>query len=138
MAFIIIVLITPFAFLFSCIYIFSEMVQERENRMKESLKIMGLNKYMYPLSIMIQRGLWTLFTAILLSMMTYVFNTDHLSFGQFIALSIATWFLALGNMGICAVLQNFFSDNKLAAIVGAFLVFVPVSIALISIVLPLS
>ena len=53
MAFIIIVLVTPFAFLFSCIYIFSEMVQERENRMKESLKIMGLNKYMYPLSIML-------------------------------------------------------------------------------------
>ena len=106
--------------------------------MKESLKIMGLNKYMYPLSIMLQRGIWTFFTSILLSFMTYIFNTDNLSFGQFLGLIFATWFLALGNMSVCAVLQNFFNDNKLAAIVGAFMVFVPVSIALISIVLPIS
>ena len=47
------VMLTPFVFLFSGIYIFSEMVHERETRMKESLKIMGLNKWMYPLSFML-------------------------------------------------------------------------------------
>ena len=47
------VMLTPFVFLFSGIYIFSEMVHERESRMKESLKIMGLNKWMYPLSFML-------------------------------------------------------------------------------------
>lgn len=125
-------------FLFTCIHIFSEMVQERENRMKESLKIMGLNKYMYPLAIMLQRGIWTLFMSIIFCVLIYAFNADNLSFGQFITLIFAVWFLSLGNMSICAVLQNFFSDYKLAAIVGAFFVFIPVSLALISIVVPVA
>jgi hypothetical protein len=46
--------------------------------MKESLKIMGLNKYMYPLSILMQRGIWILFTTLVLTIMIYVFNTETL------------------------------------------------------------
>jgi hypothetical protein len=44
----------------------------------------------------------------------------------------------MGNMAICMVLQNFFSDPKLAAIIGAFLIFAPVSLAMISIITPTS
>ena len=128
------VMLTPFVFLFSSIYIFSEMVTERETRMKESLKIMGLNKWMYPLSFMVQRGLWLAFTCLCFTTMIYIFNTDVFGFGDFLAIYFSTWLLGLGNLSLCMVLQNLFSDAKMASFLAIFIIFGPVSLALIAIV----
>jgi hypothetical protein len=81
MAFVMLVMMSPMCFLFSCIYIFYEMVNERETRMKESLKIMGLNKWMYPLSILLQRGIWIAFTAFCYCMMIFLLCGGNLKFG---------------------------------------------------------
>lgn len=53
LGYVIFILISPVAFQQSCVYIFNEMVKDRQNKMQESLKIMGLNKYMYALSFLI-------------------------------------------------------------------------------------
>lgn len=45
---------------------------------------MGLNKYMYALSFLIQRTLWVLVTTLLIAIMVYAFNSEFISFGQFI------------------------------------------------------
>ena len=130
------VMLTPFVFLFSGIYIFSEMVHERESRMKESLKIMGLNKWMYPLSFMLQRGIWLAFTCLCFTLMIYVFNADDLAFGDLISLYISTWLLGIGNLSMCMVLQNLFSDSKMASFLAIFIIFGPVSVSLIAVVQP--
>lgn len=135
-ALVFLVMLTPFVFLFSGIYIFSEMVHERESRMKESLKIMGLNKWMYPLSFMLQRGIWLAFTCLCFTLMIYVFNTDYLGFGDLISLYITTWLLGIGNLSMCMVLQNLFSDSKMASFLAFFIIFGPVSVSLIAAVKP--
>ena len=82
LAYVIFILLTPAAFQQSCITIFNEMVKDRETRMKESLKIMGLNKWMYALSFLVQRGIWVTVTCLILTLMTYFVNTEYISFGQ--------------------------------------------------------
>lgn len=57
------------------------MVRDRETKMKESLRIMGLNKYMYALSFLVQRGIWVTVTCLIISMMTYFLNMDSIGFG---------------------------------------------------------
>lgn len=81
LGFVIFILIVPAAFQQSCVFIVNEMVRDRESKMKESLRIMGLNKYMYALSYLIQRGIWTLMTSCFIAFMTYFMNSDVLSFG---------------------------------------------------------
>ena len=82
LGYVIFILICPAAFQQSCIYIFNEMVKDRETKMKESLKIMGLNKYMYALSFLLQRAIWVTFTCLIMSIMILVMNSGSLSFGQ--------------------------------------------------------
>ena len=68
------VLICPIAYQQSCVFIFNEMVRDRETKMVESLKIMGLNKYMYALSHLLQRVIYVAFTTFIISLMTFVQN----------------------------------------------------------------
>ena len=82
LGYVIFILIVPAAFQQSCVFIINEMVRDRETKMKESLRIMGLNKYMYALSFLIQRGIWTTVTSLMLTMMTYLLNSDNIGFGQ--------------------------------------------------------
>lgn len=138
LGFVIFILISPVAFQSACVYIFNEMVKDRENKMKESLRIMGLNKYMYSLSIILQRSMWTTVTVLIMSIMTYVLNMDNISFGQFVTLFIALWFLAVNFLGFSLVAQNLFSDSKLAAIIAPFLMFLPTGVALLCIITPVT
>ena len=82
LGYVIFILIAPVAFQQSCVFIFNEMVRDRETKMKESLKIMGLNKYMYALSFMIQRGIWVTLTCFIITLMTYILNSAQIGFGQ--------------------------------------------------------
>lgn len=136
LGYVIFILIAPVAFQQSCVFIFNEMVRDRETKMKESLKIMGLNKYMYALSFMIQRGIWVTLTCFIITLMTYIYNSDFIGFGQAIQLFFAVWLLAMGNIGASLVVQNFFSDSKLAAICAPFMLFLPTGVAMLGIITP--
>jgi len=126
----------PVAFQQSCVFIFNEMVKDRENKMKESLKIMGLNKYMYALAYLLQRMMWATLTTLLMTMMTFTLNADSISFGQAMKLFLAVWLLAVDMLGVSLVLQNFFSDSKLAAICAPFALFLPTGVAMLGIIQP--
>ena len=103
LGYVIFILIAPVAFQQSCVFIFNEMVRDRETKMKESLKIMGLNKYMYALSFVIQRGIWVTLTCFIITLMTYIYNSDFIGLGQAIQLFFAVWLLAMGNIGASLV-----------------------------------
>ena len=53
LGYVLFILLAPAAFQQSCVAIFTEVSKDRETRMKESLQIMGLNKYMYALSFIV-------------------------------------------------------------------------------------
>ena len=130
------ILVSPVAFQQSCVYIFNEMVRDRETKMAESLKIMGLNKYMYALSFLIQRALWTTVTCLILALMTYYINSDFITVWMAVQLFFAIWFLGVSNLGLSLVVQNLFRDPKLATICAPFLLFLPTGVALLGIITP--
>jgi len=51
---------------------------------------------------------------------------------------IALWLLAVNNLGLSLVVQNFFKDAKLAAICAPFLLFLPTGVALLCIITPIT
>ena len=136
LGYVVFLLVAPVAFQQSCVFIFNEMVRDRENKMKESLKIMGLNKYMYTLAYLVQRALWTTLTTLIMTTMCYIINDDKISFGQYIKLFFAVWLLALDMLGLSVVLQNLYSDPKLSAISAPFLLFLPTGVAMLGIIQP--
>ncbi len=52
-----------FAYFFACSFILNEMVADKENRMRETLKIMNLNRLSYTLSYFITQGFFACFTS---------------------------------------------------------------------------
>ena len=114
------------------------MVRDRETKMKESLRIMGLNKHMYSLSFLIQRAIWVTLTCLIICLMTYIMNSGTVTFAQTAKLFAATWLLAVDYLGLSLVVQNFFQDPKLAALCAPFLLFMPTGIALLGIIGPVA
>ena len=114
------------------------MVRDRENKMAESLKIMGLNKYMYALSFLIQRTIWVTLTSLIMASMTYLLNRTFLTIGMFIQLFIAIWLLAVSFLSLSMTLQNMFKEPKLAATCAPFVLFMPTGVALLGIISPLT
>ena len=138
LGYVIFILISPAAFSQSCIFIITELVRDRETKMKESLRIMGLNKYMYTLSYLVQRAIWTTLTVLIITLMTYILNSDLISIGQGVQIFFAMWLLAVDSLGMSLVVSNFFTDPKLAAICAPFLLFLPTGIALLCIITPVT
>ena len=138
LGYVIFILLAPVAFQQSCVYIVNEMVRDRETKMKESLRIMGLNKYMYALSFLVQRGIWTTMTCLIMAIMTYALNSDQIGFGAAIALFLALWLLALDFLALSLFIQNFFSNPKLAAVCAPFLFFLPTGVAMLGLITPVT
>ena len=75
------ILVCPIIFQQSSNYIGNQMVKDRETKMKETLKIMGCESWIYALSFMIQRGVWMIFPTIFVSIFIFLFNQDNIEFG---------------------------------------------------------
>ena len=75
------ILMCPIIFQQSSNYIGNQMVKDRETKMKETLKIMGCESWIYALSFMIQRGVWMIFPTIFVSIFIFLFNQDNIEFG---------------------------------------------------------
>ena len=138
LGYVIFILLAPVAFQQSCVFIVNEMVRDRETKMKESLRIMGLNKYMYALSFLVQRGIWTTMTCLIMAIMTYVMNSDTIGFGAAIQLFLALWLLALDFLALSIFIQNFFNNPKLAAVCAPFLFFLPTGVAMLGLITPVT
>ena len=134
LGYVIFILISPAAFQQSCVFIFTEMVRDRENKMAESLKIMGLNKYMYALSFLIQRTIWVTLTSFIIAFMVFIINRGVITFGMFFQIFLALWLLAVSFLSLSMVLQTLMKDPKLATICAPFVLFIPTGVALLGII----
>jgi hypothetical protein len=52
-----------FSYFYTCAFILIEMVNDKENRMRESLRIMNLNRWSYALSYFLTQGFFAMFTS---------------------------------------------------------------------------
>ena len=105
--------------------------------MKETLKIMGLNKSIYALSYLVMQCVIISITTFAMCLCIWIFNREQLPFINGLALFVATWLLGNAFLGMSLILQNFFSSSKLAPMVGPVILFLPTGIALFAVMGPL-
>ena len=128
--YLLLIVLSPAVFQQSCLFILNTMVKDKESKMKESLKIMGLNKVVYGLSYLAMQAVYISLTSACMAVSVYAFNTEQLTAPAGLGLFAATWLLGLNFLGMCLVLQNFFSSPKLAPMLGPVILFLPTGVAL--------
>ena len=74
LGYLILILCCPIVFQQAQSYIANQMVKDRETKMAESLKIMGLKPWIYALSFLVQRGIWMTIPTIFVNVFVYLFN----------------------------------------------------------------
>jgi hypothetical protein len=139
---IIILLLTPIMFMNGVIFIMNYMVVDKENKMRETLKIMGLDRVVYGLSYTVMQGCFTLYCSVCLVLGflitlrrvvgTYAvfFSPD---FGQMDVLTLFILVLLFGfsTLTFAQMLSTLFGDSKLASQVGPVIMFFPTTISML-------
>ena len=104
LGYVLIILLAPVAVYQVQTSLVTEMGNERQRKMRETLKILGLNSYVYAIAHLSIRMFFASFLSIILAVFIYVFNLEHMAFGQFIALVFAFLFLAYGSLTLVLIL----------------------------------
>ena len=113
-------------------YVANEMVRDRETKMKETLKIIGLESWIYSLSFLVQQSFWLIFPCLSVALSIYFLNVDLLNFGSIVVLFFQFWFYSLGMLSFTMMISNFFSSSKLVTMILSFIFFIPTGIAMSS------
>lgn len=100
-----------------------DMVEEKENRMKETMKIMGLKPSIYYLSFFLVALFTFTFIAVLLTLLVANSFIPHTN--RFL-LFIYLYLFMLSEIGFIFLLSTFFNKAKLAAIIGPVSLFATV------------
>merc|ERR1719264_1302923 len=104
----------------SCTYIAGELVRDRETRMKESLKIMGLNTWTYALAMLVQRTIYMIVPTVIVALWILIFLSDVYNFGEIFSMFIS----------------NFFSDYKLVGMALPAILYIPTGVSLVAVLGP--
>jgi len=96
LGYLVLLLCCPIIFQQSSNYIANQMVKDRETRMKESLKIMGLEPWIYSLGFLVQRTLWMTLTTFFVCFFIWLTNSNTYSFGLIMKLFIALLMFGMG------------------------------------------
>ena len=130
LGFCIFLLVTPVIFQQSTNYVANTMVKDRETKMKESLKIMGLEPWLYGLSILFQRSIWNIVPSFFVTLFLGLFNKDVYNTGVYVQIFFMLFFFGLGSCAFTMFVQNFFKDSKLVVMVLPFMFFIPTGVAM--------
>ena len=76
------------------------MVKDKENKMKETLKIMGLETWVYSIAFLVQRGIWMTLPTVFLCVFIFLFNKGRYDLSTVIVLFIALWFFGMGMLAV--------------------------------------
>jgi|Transcript_37574 hypothetical protein len=135
--YLVLLLCCPIIFQQSSNYIANQMVRDRETRMKESLKIMGLEPWIYSLSFLVQRTIWMILTTFFVCFFIWLLNSEVYSFGLIMQLFLALLLFGTGMLSFTMFAQNFFKDAKLATMVMPFIFFIPTGISMALVLEPI-
>ena len=136
LSFIFLLLLSPFIYQGSTNYVANEMVRDKETKMKETLKIMGLKPWIYALSFLVQQGSWLIFPCLSTTITLYVFVSDFLDAAKCVTLFFSFWLYSLGMLSLTMVLSNFFRNSKLVNMTLNVIFFIPTGIAMAGIIAP--
>merc|ERR1719264_184879 len=117
----------------SCTYIAGELVRDRETRMKESLKIMGLNTWTYALAMLVQRTVYMIVPTVIVALWILIFLSDVYNFGEIFSLFIQMLFLGIGLAAFSMFISNFFSDYKLVGMALPAILYIPTGVSLVAV-----
>ncbi len=124
------------SFLSSTSFLLSQLVTDKESGMRESLKIMSLNRWAYAMSFYLSQLVFTVFTTLVIfGVYIGIINgrtslpNERISMCQD---SPASLFFALllfgsGLLTMTMSISTVFTDSKLSVQIGTFLLFLPVS-----------
>ena len=133
---------TPLMFMNGVIFIMNYLTVDKENKMRETLRIMGLSKTAYGLSYTLMQGIFTVFSAlVLVAGLLFPLRDDFGSYVNFIAPSfghmsafyfaIAVILFGLSTLTFAQMLSTLYSDSKLASQTGPVLMFFPTAISML-------
>lgn len=109
-------IVVPSAFSLSQRFIIQSMVEDKMNKMRESLKLMSLDATSYTLSIFGLQSIFAisagLFFAVGMMFQTAILPEDTVS--RAIEIGLAVFFFALAMIPYCMALSTFFNDSKVA------------------------
>lgn len=111
-------------------FIVSKLVKDKETKMKENLKIMGVSQLSYALSYFIVQGMVSVFVSLV---MAYFISTNEVIFpagGDGLQFAIILVILALANTCFSMTFSTLFADSKLGQMVGGFLIILPFTVFL--------
>jgi len=136
LGYLILLVLLPFMFQQSCTYIAGELVRDRETRMKESLKIMGLNTWTYALAMLVQRTIYMIVPTVIVALWILIFLSDVYNFGEIFSLFIQMLFLGIGLAAFSMFISNFFSDYKLVGMALPAILYIPTGVSLVAVLGP--
>lgn len=112
----------------SCTFILNQIVIDKENKMRETLKIMSASRQAYTFSYFMTQGLFCLMSAIFVSFgIEWSSSNNPIGAGpKMLYGSIFLFGLAL--ISLAMALTTLFTDSKLAPQVGMYLLLLPTSI----------
>ncbi|XP_077983375.1 phospholipid-transporting ATPase ABCA3-like [Glandiceps talaboti] len=109
------------AFIYTAGVIVKELVIEKEARLKESMKMMGLSNWIHWLAWFIKNFVFLMITGILIIVLLKVGRIFQYSDGAIILVFYVVWIIA--SIAWCFAVSVFFSKGKIAIIVGCTLWF---------------
>lgn len=104
LGYVILILLAPVASYQQMIALVTEMTTERQNKMSETLKILGLDQYIYAISHLSIRSIYSTFLALILSVFIYLYNNEYMEISQFASLACALILLCLGNLTLVLII----------------------------------
>lgn len=132
------ILIGPFMITFSlttaCFstansFVLNLLVYEKETKMRESLRIMSMQRLPYATSFLVGQSIYTALTSFIFSFMVLMFwfGMSEATINAF-HLFLAIFCFGLSLMSVSMFMSTFFTDSKLASQLGNFILYLPVSL----------
>lgn len=122
-------LLITLSFAGSCTFILNQMVVDKENKMRETLKIMSATRTTYTLSYYLTQGTFVLVSSAFVSIgILWTYDRGY-SIGAGIKMLVAAIMLfGSALISIAMALTTLFTDSKLSPQVGMYLLLLPSSI----------
>jgi hypothetical protein len=123
-----IVFTIPICFAMACRYILSQVVYEKEMKMKETMKIMSLRTLPYGMTFFISQTFFTILASVMITIAFYIkkmFVGDKIMPFYFTVLLFG---MAITSFSL--TLTAFFSDSKLSTQIGSLVILIPMAVFL--------
>ena len=117
------------SFAVSCIFILKQIVIDKENKMRESLKIMSMSRCAYALSYFCTQAVFSFVTAVLVTVgLMWKFDNSNGIAGSLKIVLFATILFGFALIAFSMTLSTLFSDSKLSPQIGMYILLLPTSV----------